>query len=291
MTPNLNDMLVFLAVVDERSFSAAAEQLNRTRSAVSQAVSRLESDVGARLLYRSTRSLALTEAGARLASRCRDIKRNYDDAIGDLQDVSEISSGLITVTAPHALCGSILIPTVAQFIATHANLSVRIIAEDARLDLIDAQVDLALRSGQPSGQTARITKIGGVGESLYASKSYVDECGGIPSDLEKLRDWDHIANEWQGTPISYELNLGTNLTIKPRIRCNAFPHVMTAVYASLGVARLPDPAAKDGVRAGQLLRIAELGVSPIYAVHQFDKRPPKWVKSFVQALRNQMQGT
>ena len=289
MTPNLNDMLVFLAVVDERSFTAAAKQLDRTPSAISQTVSRLESDAGTRLLFRNTRSLKLTEAGARLASRCRDIKSSYDDALHDLHDVSEASSGIVTVTAPHALCGTILIPTVAEFIAAHGNMNVRIIAEDERLNLIDAQVDLALRSGVPSGKEARVTKIGSVGESLYASTSYIEERGGIPNDLRQLLNWDHIANEWQGTPISYKFNSGTHLTVKPRIRCNGVPDILAAVSSSLGVAHLPDPVAKAGVQAGELSLIANLGISPIYATHHFDKHPPKWVKRFIRALRHQIQ--
>lgn len=288
---NLNDMLTFLAVVDARSFSAAADQLGRTRSAISQAVSRLEADVGARLLYRSTRSLTLTEAGSRLVERCRDIKRSYEDALNDIQDSAGKLSGNITVTAPHALCGSVLVPAVARFAESHPNMNVRLIADDARIDLIGAQIDLAIRVGQPSGQTARVAKVGTLGESLYASRSYVESQGGVPSTARELIGWSHIANDWQGTPTSYDLASGDRLEVQPQFRCNAFPQIMALVTESLGVARLPDMAAHKLVAHGDLVCLAQLGKVPIYSVHHFDKRPPAKIKSFLSALRKQFQRT
>ncbi len=288
MNPNLNDMIVFLSVVEAQSFSAAADQLGRTRSAVSQSVSRLEADVGARLLYRTTRSLTLTEAGTRLLSRCRDIKLNYDSAVLDLQNIAKAPTGSLTATAPHAMCSAILMPAIVRLNLKFPEISVRIIAEDARIDLIEAQIDLAVRVGRPSGQTAMISKLGVVKESLYVSTEYLKGKGGIPGDLNELGKWDHIANDWQGSPIKYTLNSKTELTITPRIRCNAFPHVARATIDGLGVARLPDIAMQESVALGQVVAIAEIGTAPIYSMHHFEKRPPPKVKALIAALRAQV---
>lgn len=285
MKPSINDMLVFLSVVDARSFSGAAQQLGRTRSAISQAVTRLEEDVAARLLYRSTRSLTLTDAGARLAGRCRDIRRTYTDAVGDLQDLGEHLHGTITITAPHALCGSLLVPVLRDFMESNTDLDLRLIADDASVDLIEAQIDLAIRAGETDAQTARVTTVGTMSESLYASPAYVDGQGGIPDQPQQLVKWSHIANDWQGTPVAYRFGSGGTLSIHPRIRCNAFPQVIALAVASMGLARLPDAAADPHVGKGELVPVAALGTTPIYAVHQFGNRPPQKVRRFVDLLR------
>jgi DNA-binding transcriptional LysR family regulator len=288
MNPNLNDMLCFLAVVEARSFSAAAAQLNRTRSAVSQSITRLEDDLGVRLLYRSTRTLSLTEAGTKFVGRCKEIKAIYHDAVSLVRDNSQQQIGSIVVTAPHALSDSDLIPALAEFTSKYPNLRVRIIADDARLDLIEEQVDLALRVGEPTGHTARISKVGIVQEALYASADYVAGRGGVPDEPSELASWDHIANAWQGTPVIYKIGSGAPLKVEPRIRVNTFYQLRSGACASLGVARLPDRAVTDLVKSGTLVRLVALGSMSAYAVHHFDRRPPKWITALVGMLRRQM---
>ncbi len=288
MRPALADMLTFLEVVEARSFTGAAEALGRTRSAVSQAVQRLEGDIGARLLYRSTRALTLTEAGTQLAGRCRSIKASYDEALEDLETASEKVAGLMTVTAPHALCASFVAPAIARYLARNPDLRLRLIADDARIDLIEAQIDLAIRVARPEGQSARVAKLGAMSESLYAHPTYISGRGGLPADLKELADWRHIANDWQGTPITYRFTDGTAVTIEPHIRCNAFPQVLAFAAAALGLARLPDSAAGPEVTAGRLANVAAIGSSDIYAMHQYDKRPPPKVRGFIATLRESL---
>lgn len=288
MNPNVNDMLCFLAVVETRSFSAAATQMRKTRSAISQSVARLENDLGARLLYRTTRALALTEAGTRFVGHCAEMKRVYQEAIAQMQDGGAEQHGSIVLTAPHALCDSDLIPALSAFSETYPNLNVRVIADDARLDLVDEQVDLALRVGDLTGQTARVSRIGNMRESLYASAGYVTGRNGVPEDSSDLEAWDHIANEWQGTRVTYQFAPDTILRVKPRYRFNSFHQLRSAVCASLGVARLPDRTVSDLVRNGTLVRLKDLGAAPVFAVHYFDKRAPSWVRVIVGILRQQM---
>ena len=288
MKPSVADMLTFLEVVDARSFTAAADSLGRTRSAVSQAVQRLEEEIGVRLLYRSTRSLTLTEAGARLAGRCRDIRESYADALADLSAVSQDVAGALVVTAPHALGASVMAPAVARYLADHPSIRLRLLADDAQIDLIDAQVDLAVRVGRPKALTARIAKLGTLQESLYAHPAYIEGQGGVPSDLQALRDWRHIANDWQGTPVTYRLRPGATLAVEPQVRCNAFPEGLARATAGLGVARLPDIAVSAQRAAGDLALVAPLEQTGIYAVHHHDKRPPPKVTRFVEILRAQL---
>ncbi len=288
MTPNLNDMMVFLAVVDTQSFTEAARRLGRTRSAVSQSVSRLESDISTRLLYRNTRSLNLTEAGARFAAHCREIRRTHDSAISEIRESSDRPSGQITVTAPHALCNALLVPAMKSFLAENTNMRVRLFADDAHIDLIEASVDLAVRAGTAASQSARISKLGSLNVSLYASRAYLDSRGGIPDDPAALAQWDHIVNDWQGSPIRYRLHDGTEFSVLPRVRCNAFPSIIEATRQSLGVARLADLAVRASHMADELVAIMPLTETPVYTMHQFESRPPQKVKLFIDALRQHL---
>ena len=288
MTPNLNDMMVFLAVVETKSFSAAARELGRTRSAISQSVSRLETDIGTRLLYRNTRSLNLTEAGTHFAAHCREIKRSHDSAINEIHENSANPSGLLTITAPHALSVAVLVPVIKSFLADNPTMTARLFADDAHVDLIESSIDLAVRAGETSTQGARVSRVGCIGVSLYASQAYVDSRGGMPIDLHDLEDWDHITNDWQGSPVCYTFDCGTEISVTPRFRCNAYPSIAEATVQSLGVARLGDLAVKSSNGTDDLVAIAPLAEIPIYTVHQFESRPPKKVRLFIDALRERL---
>ncbi|MEP3276288.1 MAG: LysR family transcriptional regulator [Stappiaceae bacterium] len=291
MKPNPTDMLMFLEVVDARSFTAAAERLGRTKSALSQAVARLEEDVGSRLLHRSTRSLALTETGAAMLGHCRDIRQVYKAVQTDLNAVDKKPAGTLTMTAPHALCTSVLSPAVADFAAQHPDMSFRLVADDAPVDLIERQVDLAVRVGTPGQQTARLSKIGTLSEGLYASHALIETKDMPPANIEALENWDHIANEWQGTPITYSDPMGPSLRVTPRFRCNTVQDVLRLTMEGAGVARLPDIMIPDQGSDGKLTCLFPLDSTPIYVVHQFANRPPPKVTHFIKFLRKNLRSS
>lgn len=281
-------MMVFLEVVDGRSFTVAADRLGRTKSAVSQSVTRLEADLDCRLLYRSTRSLSLTQAGTRFYTHCQSVKSVYDHALDDLQSSMGEPSGLLTVTAPHALCAAVVGPALARFMDMHPRMRARLIAEDAQIDLIGAQVDLAVRVGQPKEQTAHIARLGTLDESLYASPDYIAGQGATPETLVMLADWDHIANDWQGDPVTYRAGDGSYLRVSPRARCSALPDILQLAERGLGVALLPDIAARDSVAKNGLTRLFAVNSTPVYSMHHLGKRPPRKVQSFVKLLRAEL---
>ena len=288
MKPSLLDMLVFLEVVEARSFTAAAKRLGRGKSAVSQTVARLEADLGSRLLYRSTRSLSLTEAGARLYAHCRDLRGTYEAALADLRSETAEPSGTLAVTAPHALCAPAVAPAISRFLDLHPKMRVRLLAEDSQVDLIEARLDLAVRVGMPKEQAARISKLGTLGESLYASPGYVARNGGRPGNLAALADWDHIANDWQGDPVRYPSIEGSQLRVAPRLRCSALPDILRLAERGAGVALLPDLTAEESLAGGALVRLFAISVTPVYAMHHFRTRPPIKVRSFTRLLRAEL---
>ncbi len=286
--PSLADMMVFHEVVEARTFTAAATRLGRTKSAVSQAVSRLEADLGTRLLQRSTRVLSLTEAGQRFYSRCIEVRTAYDQAVEEARSDASQLSGTLSITAPHALSGSVVASAIAEFAQEHQEMRVRLIAEDSRLDLIGFAIDLAIRVGRPEGQAARVLRIGSLQDGLYASERYVEAKGGVPSEAEELAEWAHIANEWQGDPLVYKLAGGATLKVAPRIRANSTPDVLRLTELGLGVSRVPDldTMQREGPR---LVRVAAMSAAPLYATHNFAARAPRKVTAFIRILKRQLQ--
>ncbi|MFA0813835.1 LysR family transcriptional regulator [Microbulbifer epialgicus] len=286
MKPSLEDMQVFVAVVESRSFTTAADHLARTKSAVSQAVTRLESDLGTRLLYRSTRSLSLTEAGTHFYTHCREIRDIYDTALSDIKRSSEEISGTLTITTPLALCGPVIVPTISKLRALHPQLCVRLLADDSPMDLIESQIDLAIRVGSLDMQSAKVSKLGVLRESLYASPRYIDEKGGIPEDLMELLHWDHIANDWQGIPVLYDLTKDVKLRVMPKIRCNSLHDIIQLTELGAGLARLPDITTTQGVNSGLLEKVMLVASTPIHYMHHYSITPPAKVQKFIQILRD-----
>ncbi|WP_444898783.1 LysR family transcriptional regulator [Microbulbifer sp. VAAC004] len=288
MKPSLEDMQIFLAVVEARSFTAAADKLVRTKSAISQAVTRLEEDLGTRLLYRSTRSLSLTETGTQFYAHCREIRDIYNNALADLKSNNKELSGTLTITAPHALCEPVIVPAIRQLNEQHPQLGVRLLADDAPMNLIDSQVDLAIRVGSLDMQSAKVSKLGILRESLYASRGYIEQQGGIPDDLTELRNWQHIINDWQGTPVKYQLGSKKEIRVIPKIRCNSLHNILQMTTMSLGVARLPDIVAAKLVSEDSLRHLATVASTPVHYMHLFSKRPPPKVQHFTKILRRLM---
>ncbi|WP_445360166.1 LysR family transcriptional regulator [Microbulbifer sp. EKSA005] len=289
MKPSLEDMQVFLAVVEARSFTLAADRLERTKSAVSQAVTRLESDIGTRLLYRSTRSLSLTEAGSEFYAHCREIKDIYNSALAGLRNSGNKLAGSLSVTAPHALCEPVIIPAIIKLAEQHPQLRIRLLANDSPMDLIESQVDLAIRVGSLALQSAKVSKLGLLGESLYASPQLIEKLCGIPSDLTELQNWPHIANDWQGIPLKYELKSGIQIKATPKVRCNSLHDIVQLTEAGIGIARLPDIIARKKVANGTLCSITSVAAAPIHYMHLFSKRPPTKVQTFIKAIKSQLQ--
>lgn len=285
MIPNPVDMMMFLEVAETRSFTGAAARLGKTTSAVSQAVARLERDLDCRLLYRTTRAISLTDAGALALSHCREIKRTYEAATSELRTKEANPSGTLSITAPHALCGSVVVPALKNLCDDHRDLCVRVIADDAPIDLIERQIDLSVRVGTPDGATARISKIGALNEGLYASPAYIAERGGIPQAFEDLENWDHIANEWQGSPVRLTGPSRLEFRVSPRFRCNTVHDVLNFAEAGLGVALMPDIVAAAAVSRGGLICLFSLSATPIFAVHQFEGRAPAKVTQAIKALK------
>jgi len=142
---HLRLLSVFSVVVDLGSFAAAARQLNTSRSRVSEQVSLLEKDMGVRLLQRSTRQLGLTKEGAQIYERARELP----EILRDIESISNPSlpSGTVSITMSHDIAHRIFLPKISEFEKLYPQIKLNLVLRDEVIDLIDKQIDLAIRIG------------------------------------------------------------------------------------------------------------------------------------------------
>lgn len=184
----LKRMAVFAEVVATGSLSAAARQLQMTPSAVSQHLRQLESALGLALLHRSTRKLTLTEAGERYIEGCRAMvaaARSADQALARHRDEPE---GELRIAAPIGM-GGLLAQALAP-LRQHPRLTLRLLLDDALIDLIEERVDIALRAGKLPDSSLVARKLGSMAAQMCAAPAYLAERGWPqqPQDLA-THDW------------------------------------------------------------------------------------------------------
>lgn len=281
MMPSSQDLLIFLSVTQTRNITETARQKGISKSAVSQALKRLEQQVGAILLFRTTRAMSLTDAGMKLLPLCHEYARLDQQMQEIMQSGGQIGPSKLILTAPHVI-GATFLPAVLAQIPDMDQTDIRLIMEDAQLNLVDQQVDLAIRVGDMGSQTARVTRIGYLQENLYATPELVDRMGGLPDQMALLADWPHIAHEWQGDPVTYHIGDEIPLRVTAKIRNNSAFGVKAFIEAGAGIGLLPDLLTSDTDR---LIKVAPISKTPVYCLHQYGTALPVSVKQIISHLR------
>ena len=252
----LNRLTYFAAVVEAGSFTRAAERLGVTKAVVSQHVARLEEEVGATLLLRTTRKLAITDAGRRLHERCVVILRESAQALDELAEGATEPTGALRMTVPFDYGAAVVIPVVASFARTHPRCSVDVVLTDR---IVDVQtVDLAIRVGwlRDSSDVAR--RIGAMEQYLVCSRELASHVARArePDDLAALP---FVANASLPDPtvwhFSHPRRGRRTARLPARITVDATTAVLAAVLAGGGLSVLPDYAVAADLAAGRLVRV------------------------------------
>ena len=185
MLDNLTAMVSFARVVDEGGFSRAAIRLGLSKSAVSKQVARLEDRLGTRLLNRSTRRLALTEAGTRLYERCQRIIAEAEAAEVEAGSLQTDPSGLLRVSAGVSFGHDHLAARLPALLDRHSGLTVELILNDRIVDLVEEGYDIALRIADLADSTLIARRLAPVRRVVAAAPSYLDRRGTpqVPRDL------------------------------------------------------------------------------------------------------------
>jgi DNA-binding transcriptional LysR family regulator len=269
---------IFVKVAELKSFTAAANALDLSRTVVSDRIKELETDLGVRLLQRTTRRVALTEPGAAFLERVRVGLSALEEAAAEASSLSGEPRGLLRVNAPMSFGFRHLAPALGAFMQRYPDLRVELTLTDRLINLIEENVDVALRIGNLRDSSLVARKLADCRMVLCASPAYLKRSGTPkhPRDLEN-----HIrlfytlwlaSDEWRFQRRGEEVVINAG---QAALRSNNGDAIAAAAAAGAGIALQPDfivgPLIKQG-RLAEVLsgwRATEFGIYAVYAPTQF----------------------
>ncbi len=293
-------MQVFVRVVESGSFSAVARETHATQSAVSKQVAALERMLGARLLNRSTRSLALTEEGERYFDQARRLVAEIAEAETSLRKGEQQLTGWLRVAASVGFGRLKLLPQVKSFLALHRDVKIDLRLNDGFIDLVEQGIDVAVRIGELADSTLVARRIGTTQRALYASRNYLRALPrGLkaPREPEDLRCLNCIVytelatqNAWTFTAgARAQAAVGTQVTIRAQgnLQTNSSEVLRAAVLSGMGIGFAPTWLFEDEMSRGDLevlLPDWPAPSMPVHVVSPSQRRQSAKVRAFAEHL-------
>lgn len=252
--PELDDIRAFVEVVEAGGFSRAAVRLGVSKSIVSRRISRLEGELGARLLSRTTRGISATEAGVEMKARGERILLEMQEAQDAVAQRSGEVVGRLRLTLPQAFGVRHVAPVLASLVARHPRLSIDAVYTDRLVDLIAERFDAAVRIGALQDSTLIARRIAPIRAAVVASPAYLAEHG-APKTPEELVN--HSCLIYTGTrqPGQWRFRAGKrwiSVKVEGRVLFDNGDALVTAATAGLGIAMLPTFVAASAIESGAL---------------------------------------
>ncbi|HEY4341375.1 MAG TPA: LysR family transcriptional regulator [Steroidobacteraceae bacterium] len=283
---DLNHTLLFVEVVRAGSFAQAGNRLGMPANSVSRKIRQLETQLGSRLIHRSTRKLSLTAAGRDFFDRCEPSVSTLVLACKEWSDGDPPTGSVIRVAAPTDFFDVFRLEWIADFLSTHPRLRMEFLLDDAKADLIAASIDVAFRA-------KHLVEAWHVGHklidsyfALVASPSYIASRG-TPATPQALAAHDCLAQSSRPGPVTWQLQGPEGphgIEVTGRFRANASRVVLQAALAGLGIALLPDSVTAPDIAAGHLVRVLpryRRDGADLYAVYGSRHQIPQAVTDFV----------
>ncbi len=256
---------MFVAVMETGSFTAAAARIGTTSGQASKLVSRLEADLGVRLLNRTTRALAPTEAGRAYFERIRQVLEDLDDLDRSIRNSAATPRGKLRLTAPLSFGRLRLVPALTDFARAYPEIMLDVQFSDRLVNLVDEGFDAAIRVGQPVDSSLIARRLCDMRVMLVAAPAYLAAHGTprTPQDLPRhdciidtnFRDPTLWRFRAQGAPVA--------VSVTGRLRFSNAEACLTAAEAGLGIAHVPEFVAEASLRAGRVVRLLpEAGDAP-----------------------------
>ncbi len=288
----LDDVGVFVTVVEQGSFVQAADRLEMPTSTVSRRVSELEAALETKLLERTSRKLRVTERGRQFFEQCLPLVKSMRHEVDMLTKSSDQLTGKISMTAPSYLANTILSPWLCEFLATHQDIELELKLSNQIEDLIEEGIDLAIRIGplrdsQFIAQYLFTPKYG-----LYASSAYLKAYGPI-NQPEDLSARDVIAMAHQNDRLILVDTEGQKQTIATttRMKCSDIDMARQAAVNGLSIACLPRLSAQTQHLRNDLVRVLDQYDIPsgrdVYAVYPSRKYLSAKIKLLIDYLKQE----
>jgi DNA-binding transcriptional LysR family regulator len=291
---NLNDLVGFLAVANERSFTRAAAKLGVSQSALSHTIRDLEERLGVRLLTRTTRSVAPTQAGERLLQTLGPRFQEIDAELAALRELRDKPTGTIRITATEYAVDTLLWPKLAKFLAKYPDITVEISIDSALTDIVAQRFDAGVRSGEQVAKDMIAVRIGpDTSMAVVGSPSY------FRKQPEPKRPQDLIGHNCinlrlptQGGLYAWEFEKGARelkVRVEGQLVFNGTYQMLTAALAGFGLAYVPEDLAKPHLAKGRLKRVLKDWCPPFSGYHLYypsRRQPAPAFALLVDALRH-----
>jgi DNA-binding transcriptional LysR family regulator len=247
---DLNHVAVFVRVVELESFTAAANQLGLPKSSVSRTVSRLEEDLGVRLLQRTTRKLHLTDAGHAYFERARVALTGLEEAVSVVTDMGTVPRGIVRVTAPSDSGVLDLANIVTRFARKFPLVHVELSLTSRFVDLVAEGFDIAVRAGKLTDSTLVARKIGSDSLGLFAAASYLKRAG-RPKSIAELAAHECVLFRGKNGKAEWRL-VGPkgeeSVTVHGPVNVDEMAFTQNAVAQGMGIGLLPMAGVKLGMQ-------------------------------------------
>ena len=271
---NLNDLIAFLRVARDRSFTKAAAKMAISQSALSHAIRRLESKVGVRLLTRTTRSVSATEAGERLLEIAGPRFDEIDAELAALGELRQKPAGTIRITATDYAANTVLWPKLPNLLRKYPEIKVEITIDYGLTDIVAQRFDAGVRSGDRVAKDMIAVRIGPanrmavVGAPSYFAKRVAPK---TPRDLV-VHNCINLRLPTHGGLYAWEFEKGKrklNVNVDGQLIFNGTYQILNAALAGFGLAYVPQDLAQPHIDKGRLKRVLEDWCAPFAGSHLY----------------------
>ncbi len=289
---DLNQLLIFARIVEHQSFTKAANNLGIDKSTISNKLSQLESRLGVRLLNRSTRSVTLTEAGAKYYEYCRQAVEIAEEAESFSSSLGDEATGMLRISATNTFSQTFIESAIKPFMDIHSKISVELVIENRTTDFYKDNIDVALRLaiGPLQDSSLIAIKIFTADIGLYCSPSFIKMNGAL-NNVDQMDGSNLLGLNVPGSPriILTKGAISHKVPYKDlRFKVNDGVVLKEAAIAGLGIGYMPKHSASNAVKNKELVEIfSDWKIEPVsvYAVYASREWMPEKLRVFLKYLK------
>ncbi|HSP84340.1 MAG TPA: LysR family transcriptional regulator [Psychrobacter sp.] len=289
-----DDMILFVQVVEEGSFSRVAEKLSLTNSVVSKRIARLEESLNTQLLYRTTRKLSLTDAGRTLYNKAKIAKFAFQEAENAVTGYGEDMKGNIRITMPVVSADLVLSESIAEFCKKYPKISVDLQITNRLVDLIEEGFDLAIRTAELEDSSLIARRLIDSQWVICATPVYLEQHG-TPQTPEQLQNHECLVYKFDNTSNAiwplYADGTEQLLPVHGRFHSNHLSAIKRAALSDLGIVFLPQALVYNELQQNTLTQILQRFTRKkmgMYAVYPKARQPDQKLKLLVAHLRESL---